>query len=60
MSGRDTSTLLDFVEAPFDEIARKQTRAEADRVFVISLRPAHQRRVSSAASIAVHSKSLGS
>ena len=32
-------TLLDLVEEPFDEIARTiQIRAEADRVFAISLR----------------------
>src|SRR5258708_17312062 len=39
ISGRDTSTLLDLVEEPLDEIARTiQIRAEADRVFAISLR----------------------
>jgi hypothetical protein len=32
VSGRDTPTLLDVVEEPFDQIAR----AEADRVFAIS------------------------
>jgi hypothetical protein len=37
VSGRDTPTLLDLVEEPFDQIAGAiQVRAEADRVFAIS------------------------
>src|SRR6476620_12664212 len=39
ISGRDTPTLLDLVEEPFDQVARAiQIRAEADRVFAISFR----------------------
>jgi hypothetical protein len=35
--GRDTPTLLDLVEEPFDQVPRTiQMRAEADRVFAIS------------------------
>src|SRR5581483_8709431 len=37
--GRDTPTLLDLVEEPFDQIACAiQIRTEADRVFAISFR----------------------
>jgi hypothetical protein len=36
VSGRNTSTLLDLFEEPFDQDARtKQMRAKADRVFAI-------------------------
>ena len=36
VSGRDTPTLLDLVEEPFDQVPRAiQIRAEADRVFSI-------------------------
>ena len=39
ISGRDTPTLLDLVEEPFDQVACAiQIRAEADRVFAISFR----------------------
>ena len=39
ISSRDTPTLLDLVEEPFDQVARAvQVRAEADRVFAIALR----------------------
>jgi hypothetical protein len=39
VSGRDTPTLLDLVEEPFDQVARTiQMRAEVDRVFAMSFR----------------------
>src|ERR1700757_1082552 len=39
VSGRNTPTLLDLVEEPFDQVARAiQIRAEADRVFAIAFR----------------------
>jgi hypothetical protein len=39
VSGRDTPTLLDLVEEPFDQVARTiQMPAEADRVFAMSFR----------------------
>ena len=39
VSGRDTPTLLDLVEEPFDQVpCAIQIRAEAERVFAISFR----------------------
>jgi hypothetical protein len=40
VSGRDTPTLLDLVEEPFNQVSGAiQIRAKADRVFAISFRP---------------------